>query len=125
MNKEKRVKEIFSLRHSRAQAFIYQGMPAHTLPSARTFVREAPADSQRRILNRVKAENLIELWERMETPDFFTKRAVLALFYEGWNPYVTEAAKPLNALKKKPNNDEDDEGLVKVKKPKQGPVLGD
>jgi hypothetical protein len=43
---------------------------AHTLPSARTFVREASSASQRRILNRVKAKNLIELWERMKTPDF-------------------------------------------------------
>ncbi|MEQ5778526.1 hypothetical protein J4E05_23620 [Thalassospira sp. NFXS8] len=70
MNRDERAKEIMSQRDSRAQAFIYEGMPAHTLPSARTFVREASSASQRRILNRVKAKNLIELWERMETPDF-------------------------------------------------------
>lgn len=125
-NEQKR--ELWNRRETNLELFKYEGMPATKLPSARAFLRDASLKEQKAILNLLHAKSLSELWERMETPDFFTLNTATVLCYHGWDPYDLGVSLSRKVRKYHPNTDPADDGgwaVAREPKAKKGPVLGE
>ncbi|WP_417804664.1 hypothetical protein [Thalassospira lucentensis] len=110
-------------RTSRAVCVISEGFPPQYLQGARKFVRDAPKKMQNNIIMLLHAGCLEHLFQRMETPDFFTKHSVWVLCMFGWNPYRNSDPFP---SKRKATPPSDDEGLaVERRRTKSSLELGD